>query len=99
MKLPDGRDFEARIRKMLEMDRHYVRVVALHHPQALWKQLSCPPLDQKPAEDSTLEQAETNRKRIIAPLKPYRWSAGTKSLSRLGTDPLTGVDQLKGFKV
>jgi hypothetical protein len=31
MKLPDGRDFEARIRKMLEMDRHYVRVVALFH--------------------------------------------------------------------
>ena len=31
MKLPDGRDFEARIRKMLEMDRHYVRVVAIFH--------------------------------------------------------------------
>ena len=24
MKLQDGRDFEARIRKMIEMDRHYV---------------------------------------------------------------------------
>lgn len=26
MKLPDGRDLEARIRKTIEMDRHYVSV-------------------------------------------------------------------------
>lgn len=74
-------------------------MLTLSFPQALWKQLSCPPLEQKPAEDSTIDQAEANRKRIIAPLRPYRWSAGTKSLSRLGTDPLTDIEQLKGFKV
>jgi hypothetical protein len=30
-KIPDGRDFIARVKKMIEMDRHYVSPLRLDH--------------------------------------------------------------------